>query len=334
MICLNDMTKCNITYDQAIQVDDVESLRMIYKSGTVLPHNIMYDAASFGSVNCLRFLKKKGFRWDSLTSKIAASNGLECLKVVPPGNDREVAMTLAYRGDIRALDFMFRKCGLTPHYSILNEAAASPSERRLDCARYLIEKKCVPEDSSCSVAAAAGNEDCLSLFHSHGVNLNKAHQYEASSNGRLSVLKYFHKNGYTFDVDVIGAAFRFHHIGCIDFFYSIKAVVESPSNHVVDNIALLRYAFVMSGFHPQTLSGTISSGDMKCMEFVYNNSSDLSLSEDMILSSIYCSNVEAAKFLVSKKCPFDLETCRYASLRSVNDNKVLKEFGDVLGFTV
>ena len=151
-------------------------------------------AAEGGHLDCLRYLHEQGCPWDSNTCTYAALNGhMHCLVYAHEQGcpwDSETSGYTASAGHLNCLQYLHEHgC---PCDETVTEAAVFGGQ--LGCLQYLHSQGCAWDAGACRMAAWKGHLECLQYLHEHGCPWN-ADTCTAAATGHLPCLAYAHEHG-------------------------------------------------------------------------------------------------------------------------------------------
>ena len=136
---------CTYTLDKAISTGNMECVKVLFEYTNFSPLystvKLCNTAAANGYLDCFKFLRSKGFIWDSSTVNAAASNGhLACLEYACnegcPRDDK--TCTAAARGG------------------------------HIECLKFLKDKSCFWNEETCAAAASGGHIAVLKWLIDNG----------------------------------------------------------------------------------------------------------------------------------------------------------------------
>ena len=146
--------------------------------------------AASGRLECLEYLRERGYEWKRDTCAEAAANGqLECLRYAHEHGcpwDEGTCRAAALKG-------------------------------QLDCLKYAHEHGCPWDVSTCECAARFGQMECLRYAHEHGCPLGRWTCADAAWNGHLECLRYAHEHGCPWTEHTCADAVWHGHLECLRY---------------------------------------------------------------------------------------------------------------------
>lgn len=179
--------------EEAASFGKIECLKYLHELGCPLDENVFCGAARGGSLDCLRYLHEHDCPWTSDTYiDTIYGNENNCLEVV------KFLHEYGCPWDVDACEWAAR-CG------------------NIECLKYLHEQGCPWDDATSFGAVERGNLDCLEYAHSHGCPWSDETCIVAASDGRIECLKYLHEQGCPWTSEACECAARHGHFECLRY---------------------------------------------------------------------------------------------------------------------
>ena len=145
----------------------------LLKKGKV---NLMNKCAENGHLNLIKYLRKIGYNWSTLTCSSAARYGhLECLKYLHQNKcplDMNTFRCAARNGNLKMIKYLHKnKCRWD--YSVCSWTVLNIDSSSLDCLKYLYENRCPWNSTTCIYSCCNGNLDCLKYAIENGCLYDK-----------------------------------------------------------------------------------------------------------------------------------------------------------------
>ena len=180
--------------------DLVELERFHQQEGAILTKELLVAAGEFGHLDCLRYIRESGCKWDILALSSAAWNGhLECVQYALEngcilGNRHLETSTIASAA-LNCLKYLREEKQFAWDHATPTYAAG---KGRLECLKYAHENGCEWNEYACEMAAFGGQLECLQYLLSHGCPYSTRTVENAAGQGHIDCLHCLISNGYSF----------------------------------------------------------------------------------------------------------------------------------------
>jgi len=304
-------------------------------------------AASDGSLERLKMLRRLNFSWDKWTCAMAAKNGhFDLLKYAYEHGcpwDFNTCLYAAKYGHLEILKYAHE------NGCILNCDAFDVAAKygQVECLTYLLEKKCPWNYSARNYAARNGHLKCLQLIVKHCENWDQSETVSlAASGGHLDCVRYLHENNFRLDSFSFQKAIINRRYHCIEYFFekscpistsTIQAAIKIGDLNLVKRLSSSPNSWAYFGGHLETAAGSgylhiikylvkeknlyvskfavseaAKNGHLKCLKWFKSNNYG-EWTENSTLSAALNGHLKCLKFLFNQKCPWDKRTCAIAA---------------------
>ena len=201
----------------AFECNNLKILSYLLENNCPVYTNIYNYIKINTSVECIKYLHDKGFKWDKNHCQIAAENGnLEVLSYLHENKcpwDKEACSLASRMGHLECLKYLHENgC---PWNECSTDAASCMGH--LQCLKYLHENGCPWDEYSTEAASRMGHLQCLKYLHENGCPWNECSTEAASRMGHLECLKYLHENGCHWNVIICNMSAQNNHFECLKY---------------------------------------------------------------------------------------------------------------------
>jgi len=256
-------------------------LRYFHEKGYVLSSsNCLMNAATHGSLECIKYLAAQGCLWDEFTCVYAAEGGhLDCLRYLHEQGcpwDANTCSYAAMNGHIHCLVYA-HEAGCTWDSETSSYAASGGHQC---CLQFLHERGCPwEEDKVTEAAASEGHVACLQYLHEQGCPIDESTCCAAAYRGQIACLQYLHGIGCSWGVGVTEAAARGGQLMCLQYLHEQGCAWDS-----------------------ETCTAAASNGHLKCLVYAHDLGCEWSY-----LTAKRANSLECEEYLLQHNCPRELE---------------------------
>lgn len=248
----------------AAQYGHLHVLEYLLNTDRLLHPNPIKYAARGGQLQCMKYLRSKGCKWDA-----------------------DVALEYAVPAHFVVLS-------KEPHIEPWTDdfTLGSPAGGYLDCLRYAVDNGCSIQSrnglinsfapygrQAANRAVAYGLLDCLIILHEKGALFDSQCTFIAASRGRLDCLMYLHANGCAWGIDTTYNAAQRGHLEC------------------------LRYAMEQGcSYDDVMLESAARARTVICLRYLIDELG-MGMSELLFNAAFTAGRVESVKYLMDADCP-------------------------------
>jgi hypothetical protein len=205
----------------AVENGDLAELKRLHEQeGAELSREVLVLAAEHGHLDCLRYIRESGCRWNALVLANSAYNGhLECLRYAlengcDPLLPTMITTSAANSGQLDCLKYLREEKQFEWDYQTTAAAAGKGS---LECLKYAHENGCNWDETTCQLAASSGHLECLKYAHEHGCPFGNHSDRRAAQQGMLKCLQYIYESGGHKSKDVVKLAATNGRFKCLKY---------------------------------------------------------------------------------------------------------------------
>lgn len=197
LLSINGLVSDNII-SGAIRGGHLDLVKSIYYGNDVkLTHLLCNDAALYGRLDILKWLRKKQCPWESSMQDSASEGGhLDILKWAVDNGYKCTGLvyrSAAQYGHMHILEWAYANNYGFDNYDICGDAVRGG---QLDILKWLRQRNCPWDYDVCLGAASRGYIDIIKWAHENGCPCSTYTYICAIENNQLDILKWLYENGY------------------------------------------------------------------------------------------------------------------------------------------
>ena len=205
----------------AIEYEALEVIEYILLHNPLPTQTLCTYAASFGSLNSLKYLHNKGYEWNEKTCIAAVRAGsLECLKHAHengcPWYISRTAQEACQNGKVDCLEYIFN---VAPDVISSLCYSSAVGGGHLSCIVFLHEnnKLSLSNTNTTFMAVHCKQLHILKYLHEQGYEWKSNCCNKAVEQGNLECLKYLHENGCPWDEHTHQKAIQYNKPECVTY---------------------------------------------------------------------------------------------------------------------